>query len=76
MRSAKNNKQVARSKAFEEAIKLIESLPPVVPMKDAVWVETQRIRRIYQSLMTYTSSGSKFLLEWAQTELMHILRDK
>jgi len=39
------------------------------------WVDRQRMRRIYQSLATFEHTRSPFLLEWAQDELMHIVRD-
>jgi hypothetical protein len=43
--------------------------------KNPCWVERQRLRRIYQGLVTYHFTRSEFLLDWARDELMHIVRD-
>jgi hypothetical protein len=47
----------------------------LIGLNDPLWVEKQRLRRIYQSLITFEHTHSAFLLRWAQDELMHIIRD-
>lgn len=41
----------------------------------SIWVERNRLRRVYQALAVYDSTRSDFLIEWAQNELMHMVRD-
>lgn len=47
----------------------------LIGMEDPVWVEKQRLRRVYEGLMIFEHTRSQFLLEWAMYELMKIVRD-
>jgi hypothetical protein len=47
----------------------------IINEENPCWVERQRLRRIYQGLVTYNFTRSEFLLDWARDELMHIVRD-
>lgn len=63
-------KQPTRNEPREEARAEKEEVK-----ENPVWIDRQRIRRIYESLMVYERTHSDFLLRWAQDELMHIVRD-
>jgi hypothetical protein len=39
------------------------------------YIEKQRLRRLYQALYTYKHTRSEFLLDWAENEVMHMVRD-
>lgn len=47
----------------------------LIGLENPVWVEKQRLRRVYESLIIYEKTKSDFLLCWAQAELMKIVRD-
>lgn len=46
-----------------------------IGLESPVWVEKQRLRRIYEGLTIYERTKSEFTLHWAQHELMKIIRD-
>jgi len=62
-------------KRDEPSKESIEKPFALIGLNDPLWVEKQRLRRIYQGLMMFEHSHSAFLLHWAQNELMHIIRD-
>ena len=39
------------------------------------WVERQRLRRLYEAIVIHRATGSPFLLDWAENEIMHIVRE-
>jgi hypothetical protein len=68
----RTGKQPTRNESSQE---VVDKPFELIGLNDPVWVEKQRLRRIYESLMVYERTGSSFLFRWAQNELMHIVRD-
>lgn len=59
----------------EQSQETIEKPFALIGLEDPVWVEKQRLRRIYEGLCIFERTRSQFLLNWSMYELMKIVRD-